>query len=250
MVGHNPSFEQVVLDLTGGRVDFKKGGVAGIRVSVRRGDLLVLMRPRELESLALSRCRATTTTSAESAAAAVASATSARLASDGASTNSPGLCAFPPRGPSPSTVSGITEARWLASLAPPRRTPVTARPSAALARSSSGTVAASRVHPRPQPHQLGVQRDAADLGGDRLGHALDRGVVVGAQVADELAAAGDDVERVAGVQDGRHGGEPVGAVRRVARGDRLGGGGEREQRVAAAVGRRARVRRAALRVAP
>jgi phosphohistidine phosphatase len=54
VVGHNPSFEQVVLDLTGGRVDFKKGGVAAIRVSVRRGELLALMRPRELESLALS----------------------------------------------------------------------------------------------------------------------------------------------------------------------------------------------------
>jgi phosphohistidine phosphatase len=54
MVGHNPSFEQVVLDLTGARVDFKKGGVAAIRVSAGRGDLLALLRPRELESLALS----------------------------------------------------------------------------------------------------------------------------------------------------------------------------------------------------
>jgi phosphohistidine phosphatase len=54
VVGHNPSFEQVVLDLTGARVDFKKGGVAGIRVSAGRGDLLALLRPRELESLAVS----------------------------------------------------------------------------------------------------------------------------------------------------------------------------------------------------
>src|SRR5918997_759498 len=54
VVGHNPSFEQVVLDLTGARVDFKKGGVAAIRVSGARGDLLALLRPRELESLALS----------------------------------------------------------------------------------------------------------------------------------------------------------------------------------------------------
>jgi phosphohistidine phosphatase len=53
LVGHNPSFEQVVLDLTGGRVDFKKGGVAAIRVEGgTRGELLLLMRPRELESLA------------------------------------------------------------------------------------------------------------------------------------------------------------------------------------------------------
>ena len=54
LVGHNPSFEQVVLDLTGARVDFKKGGIAAIRVSAGRGDLLALLRPRELESLALS----------------------------------------------------------------------------------------------------------------------------------------------------------------------------------------------------
>jgi phosphohistidine phosphatase len=54
VVGHNPSFEQVVLDLTGARVDFKKGGIAAIRVSAGRGELLVLLRPRELESLAIS----------------------------------------------------------------------------------------------------------------------------------------------------------------------------------------------------
>ncbi|HTE62487.1 MAG TPA: histidine phosphatase family protein [Solirubrobacteraceae bacterium] len=54
VVGHNPSFEQVVLDLTGARVDFKKGGVAAVRVSAGRGELLALMRPRELESLALT----------------------------------------------------------------------------------------------------------------------------------------------------------------------------------------------------
>jgi phosphohistidine phosphatase len=54
VVGHNPSFEQVVLDLTGARVDFKKGGVAAVRVCSGRDELLALMRPRELESLALS----------------------------------------------------------------------------------------------------------------------------------------------------------------------------------------------------
>ena len=54
VVGHNPSFEQVVLDLTGARVDFKKGGVAAVRVDGGRGELLVLLRPRELESLALN----------------------------------------------------------------------------------------------------------------------------------------------------------------------------------------------------
>ena len=54
MVGHEPSFSQVVHDLTGGRIDFKKGGVAAIRVESRSGELIALLRPRELESLAQS----------------------------------------------------------------------------------------------------------------------------------------------------------------------------------------------------
>ena len=54
VVGHNPSFEQVVLDLSGARVDFKKGGLAALRVTGGvRGELLVLLRPRELETIAL-----------------------------------------------------------------------------------------------------------------------------------------------------------------------------------------------------
>ncbi len=43
-----------VLDLTGARVDFKKGGVAAVRVRPGRGELLALLRPRELEALAPS----------------------------------------------------------------------------------------------------------------------------------------------------------------------------------------------------
>jgi phosphohistidine phosphatase len=52
VVGHNPDFEQVVLDLTGARVDFKKGGLAAVRIERGDGELLALLRPRELESLA------------------------------------------------------------------------------------------------------------------------------------------------------------------------------------------------------
>ena len=52
VVGHDPSFTQVVHDLTGGRVDFKKGGVAAVRLQTGGDELLVLLRPRELESLA------------------------------------------------------------------------------------------------------------------------------------------------------------------------------------------------------
>jgi phosphohistidine phosphatase len=54
VVGHDPSFSQVVHDFTGARVDFKKGGVAAVRAERAGGELLVLLRPRELESLAVS----------------------------------------------------------------------------------------------------------------------------------------------------------------------------------------------------
>ena len=54
VVGHNPSFADVVQDLTGARVDFKKGGLAAVRIERGGGELLALLRPRELESLAIS----------------------------------------------------------------------------------------------------------------------------------------------------------------------------------------------------
>jgi phosphohistidine phosphatase len=54
VVGHEPSFSQVVHDIIGGRIDFKKGGVAAVRAERTGGELIVLLRPRELESLALS----------------------------------------------------------------------------------------------------------------------------------------------------------------------------------------------------
>jgi phosphohistidine phosphatase len=54
VVGHEPSFSQVVYDLTGGRVDFKKGAVVAIRVEGGRGELIAMLRPRELESLAIT----------------------------------------------------------------------------------------------------------------------------------------------------------------------------------------------------
>ena len=52
-VGHDPDFTQVVFDLTGARIDMKKGGVAGVRMlGSRKGELLVLLRPRELALIA------------------------------------------------------------------------------------------------------------------------------------------------------------------------------------------------------
>jgi phosphohistidine phosphatase len=52
VVGHEPDFSQVVHDLTGARVDLKKGGVAGLRLDGSRGELIVLLRPRELSAIA------------------------------------------------------------------------------------------------------------------------------------------------------------------------------------------------------
>jgi phosphohistidine phosphatase len=51
-VGHEPDFSQIVHDLTGARLDLKKGGVAAVRVDGATVELLALLRPRELESLA------------------------------------------------------------------------------------------------------------------------------------------------------------------------------------------------------
>jgi phosphohistidine phosphatase len=51
-VGHEPSFSQLVHDLTGARVDLKKGGIAVVTMERTSGELILLLRPRELESLA------------------------------------------------------------------------------------------------------------------------------------------------------------------------------------------------------
>lgn len=48
LVGHDPDFSAAVHSLTGGQVRMKKGGLAGID----RGELIVLMRPRELKAVA------------------------------------------------------------------------------------------------------------------------------------------------------------------------------------------------------
>jgi phosphohistidine phosphatase len=51
LVGHEPDFSQLVHDLTGGAIDLKKGGVAAVRLDGSRAELIVLLRPRELETL-------------------------------------------------------------------------------------------------------------------------------------------------------------------------------------------------------
>ncbi len=48
LVGHDPDFSMAVHDLTGADVRMKKGGLAG----VDRGELIVLLRPKELRAIA------------------------------------------------------------------------------------------------------------------------------------------------------------------------------------------------------
>ena len=52
LVGHEPDLSNVVAQLTGGRIDLKKGGLAVLRLDGGRGELAVLMRPRELALIA------------------------------------------------------------------------------------------------------------------------------------------------------------------------------------------------------
>ncbi|HET7296430.1 MAG TPA: histidine phosphatase family protein [Gemmatimonadales bacterium] len=52
VVGHEPDLSGVVGELTGARVDFKKGGVAAVRLEGAGGELTVLLRPRELALIA------------------------------------------------------------------------------------------------------------------------------------------------------------------------------------------------------
>jgi phosphohistidine phosphatase len=52
LVGHEPDMSRVLGDLTGVRADVKKGGVAALRLEGAGGELLVLMRPRELAIIA------------------------------------------------------------------------------------------------------------------------------------------------------------------------------------------------------
>jgi len=47
LVGHDPDFSAAVHSLTGAQVRMKKGGLAGIE----RGELMALMRPRELKAI-------------------------------------------------------------------------------------------------------------------------------------------------------------------------------------------------------
>ncbi len=52
LVGHEPDLSRLAGELTGGRVDVKKGGLAVVKLEGAGGELAVLVRPRELALIA------------------------------------------------------------------------------------------------------------------------------------------------------------------------------------------------------
>jgi phosphohistidine phosphatase len=52
LVGHEPDMSRVVGELTGARADVKKGGLAVVRLEGAGGELVALLRPRELALIA------------------------------------------------------------------------------------------------------------------------------------------------------------------------------------------------------
>ncbi|HXC45745.1 MAG TPA: histidine phosphatase family protein [Solirubrobacteraceae bacterium] len=52
IVAHEPDLSGIVGELTGGRVDLKKGGLAVVRLSAGGAELILLLRPAELSLIA------------------------------------------------------------------------------------------------------------------------------------------------------------------------------------------------------
>ena len=52
LVGHEPDLSGIVGELTGGRVDLKKGGLAVVRLGAGGAELVLLLRPVELALIA------------------------------------------------------------------------------------------------------------------------------------------------------------------------------------------------------
>ena len=149
----------------------------------------------------------------------IASATSARHPSAWRSANSPGVWAPPPRGPSPSIVSGIEAAKWLASEAPPRGTPTIGLPRAPRRTLQHRCGRRDRIHPGPLPAHPRVQLDLVELRRNTREHRRERLQPLGAHVADQLAGGGHDIERGSGAHHGRHDRQLLGARHVVKRRD-------------------------------
>jgi phosphohistidine phosphatase len=52
LVAHEPDLSRLVAELGGGAIDLKKGGVAVLRLERTRGQLVAVLRPRELALIA------------------------------------------------------------------------------------------------------------------------------------------------------------------------------------------------------
>ncbi|GAC1440727.1 MAG: hypothetical protein NVSMB51_20360 [Solirubrobacteraceae bacterium] len=52
IVGHEPDLSMLAHHYSGARIDIKKGGIAALRLRSGSGELAVLLRPREIETLA------------------------------------------------------------------------------------------------------------------------------------------------------------------------------------------------------
>jgi phosphohistidine phosphatase len=52
LVGHEPDLSGLARTLSGARIEMKKGGLVAIRLGLTRGELMLLLRPREIELLA------------------------------------------------------------------------------------------------------------------------------------------------------------------------------------------------------
>ncbi len=52
LVAHEPDLSGIVAELTGGRVDLKKGGLAVVRLGAGGAELILLLRPAELARIA------------------------------------------------------------------------------------------------------------------------------------------------------------------------------------------------------
>jgi phosphohistidine phosphatase len=48
LVGHNPDMEQIPADLGAGRIEMKKGGIAGLRLEGGGAYVISVLRPREI----------------------------------------------------------------------------------------------------------------------------------------------------------------------------------------------------------
>lgn len=52
LVGHEPDLSGIAGELTGGRIDLKKGGLAIVRLGAGGGELVLVLRPAELALIA------------------------------------------------------------------------------------------------------------------------------------------------------------------------------------------------------